>query len=238
MVIRTSVRLGCFLVLAFLAGAACETLGPFFEVEISGLRAPTVPAGTKYLLLPGNDGVDQGDLQFMEFAAYVGRVLERKGLAPAVGGERPALVVLLSYGIGAPKVNTTSVPIIEQVSGGTKTVAVTTLTPAGPSTSYATVTEPVRLGVVGTKTRTETTYQRWAVVDAIDVASYLASGKISSAWKTVVTSTGSSGDLRTVFPVMIGAASELIGSNTTQQVVRRITENAPDVIYVRQAVIK
>jgi hypothetical protein len=50
---------------------------------------------------------------------------------------------------------TTSKPIIGQVSGGTAFIQSTTYGPLGPRTAFGTVTASPRFGIVGTKTKTE-----------------------------------------------------------------------------------
>ena len=54
---------------------------------------------------------------------------------------------------------------------------------------------------------------------------YSQSQEILPLWKTNITSTGSSGDLRLVFPVLVGAAADHLGTNTGHQVVVELGED-------------
>jgi hypothetical protein len=56
------------------------------------------------------------------------------------------------------------------------------------------------------------------VLDAVDLDEYKKSKNEVQLWKTTVTSSGSSGDLRRVFPILVGASQQYIGKNTGQKV--------------------
>ena len=54
-------------------------------------------------------------------------------------------------------------------------------------------------------------------------------------WKTIIKSTGSSGDLRRVFPVMIGASYKYFDNNTHKEIFVDITdEKDPRVISIKR----
>ena len=55
-------------------------------------------------------------------------------------------------------------------------------------------------------------------LDAVDLDEYRETEKEIQLWKTTVTSSGSSGDLRQVFPILVAAAKPHIGSNTGKKV--------------------
>jgi hypothetical protein len=52
-------------------------------------------------------------------------------------------------------------------------------------------------------------------------------------WKLYIDSTGSSGDLRRVFPVMIAAARDHLGKNTQGQVEISIDETDPKIAEIK-----
>ena len=60
-----------------------------------------------------------------------------------------------------------------------------------------------------------------------------SSGKDVQLWKTDIVSTGSSGDLRLVFPYMIAAAIPYFGGNTSTRVTVELNEHYPKVFTVR-----
>ena len=51
------------------------------------------------------------------------------------------------------------------------------------------------------------------ILDAIDLNEYRETEKEVQLWKTTVTSTGTSGDLRQVFPILVAASQEHIHNN-------------------------
>lgn len=77
----------------------------------------------------------------------------------------------------------------------------------------------------GVKVGTSTSHTMTIVLDAYDLDVYRKTQKKVQAWKTTVMSTGSSADLRRVFPVMIAAASKYIGENTGKQIRIKLFEN-------------
>lgn len=92
--------------------------------------------------------------------------------------------------------------------------------PAGVSQTTGTITQPSKREVVGTKTVSgaRTSYFRFLVLDAVDLKEFRATAEVTPVWRTTVTSSGSSGDLRRVFPVLAAAASDHVGTNTGQAI--------------------
>ena len=78
------------------------------------------------------------------------------------------------------------------------------------------------------------TYFRFLVLDAIDYDEYKQSQKIVPLWQTIVTSTGSSGDLRSVLPVLVAASKPYIGNNTRKKVNFQMAEDDRAVIEIKK----
>ena len=204
---------------------ACVTMTRY-HVEVSSLaRTQSPPQATTFLILPGLKDVAIADLQFQEYSSYVAKVLTRKGMREAPKGEVPDVAVFLAYGIGEPQQNTLtySVPVFGQ-TGVQSSSTYGTIRSSGSTSTYtgSTYYTP-RYGVVGssTNTRNYTTYFRYALLDAYDARAFVDRKETVQIWKTIVTSTGSSGDLRRLMPVMIVAADQFIGTNTGEQ--RKVT---------------
>lgn len=68
---------------------------------------------------------------------------------------------------------------------------------------------------------------------AYDLEVYRREDKEIQVWKTTVTSSGSSGDLRRVFPILVAASRPYIGVNTGQQVKVILDENDRAVVDVK-----
>jgi hypothetical protein len=78
-------------------------------------------------------------------------------------------------------------------------------TPTGGGTEYST-----HVGTV-------TTYFRYALITAYDLSKFRANGKQVQLWRTTVTSSGASGDLRRFLPILVSVAVPYLGSNMGQQ---------------------
>ena len=213
--------------------AGCAAMGPRFHVNIDALRDAEAPDKRTYVIYPGLKDIEATDLQFKEFSAYVHRALQAKGFAPAPEGGPAEIVIFLSYGIGDPQTTYYSYPIFGQVGGGTSTFSASTYGSGGYSHTTGTVTTQPRFGVVGTGVRARTEYFRWAVIEAVDVEAFVKTQQVVQLWRTTMTSAGSSGDLRLVFPIMVAAAQPYIATSTAQQVRRILTEASPEVVTVR-----
>ncbi len=103
-----------------------------------------------------------------------------------------------------------------------------TATTYGNSTTYSgTTTYNPTYGITGysSHTETQTTFFRYALITAYDLKVFRDSQKQVELWRTTVTSTGSSGDLREVFPILIGASVPYIATNTGKQVPVEMREN-------------
>ncbi len=221
------------IMVAILLVAGCAALGPQFHVSVDALRDAQAPEKRTYVLYPGLKDVDANDLQFREFAVYVHRALQTKGFVPAQDGGPADVVIFVSYGIGDPQTTYYSYPIFGKVGGGTSTFSASTYGSGGYAHTTGTVTASPRFGVVGTGVGARTEFFRWAVVEAVDVDAFVKTQQVVQLWRTTMTSSGSSGDLRLVFPIMVAAAQPYIATNTGQQVRRILNEASPEVVAVR-----
>jgi hypothetical protein len=70
-------------------------------------------------------------------------------------------------------------------------------------------------------------------MDAVDLDEYRQTEIEVQLWKTTVTSTGSSGDLRRVFPILVAASQQYIGKNTGQKVEVDLYESDESVIEIK-----
>lgn len=226
----SSRRVSCNLIAVILAAAVTACAAPVrFQMSVNTLTDPTTSPGHSFVVLPGGVGADTNDLQFLEVRGYMNRALRSKGFMPAASGQTPDLAIFVAYGIGNP-VNQSysySMPAWGQIPGSTTSVTATTTGASGVSTTTGTVSTAPRYGIVGSRqgTYTQTTFTRYLVVRAVDVARYRESGVVREAWHTAVVSTGSSGDLRAVLPILIAGSSRYLGTNTGHAVSLVLREN-------------
>jgi len=221
----------------FLIVVGCATTLHFVTEVDSLARADSV--GNRYVLfhvlLTGNDNVDVDGLELAFYKAQTVRALNTSGYQESPI-EEADFAIFVRYGMGAPRTGSYSVPIFGRT--GYKTTGATTLgilpTIGNMSTINSTTTvdsEPT-FGSVGTAKRSRTVYLRHLILTAYDLSSN-KDGKYDEAWRTTVTSTGSSGDLRRVFPLLLASGASHFGKATDQQEIYNLTELHPLVLQIK-----
>jgi hypothetical protein len=224
----------CLICFVTLIGCATQKS----EVRIDSIKSyDTKSLGNKFLLIPAMKDTNIDDLHFREYHLYLMRALMLAGYDARVHNlEEVDIGVLFHYGIGEPKTEnfTYSIPIIGQTGGGTSSFSGQTFGSSGYSSTTGYLYRAPIYGIVGayTQTGSVTTYFRWILLDAFDYKEFLKNKKIVPIWKTTITSTGRSDDFRRVFPVMLGAAQNYIGSNTGGKIQVNLDVNDARVIRV------
>jgi hypothetical protein len=199
-----------------------------FNVSVDSIADPDVTDKHSYILLPGNAGTSVSDLQFREYANYVRKALNRHGFNESSSAEAD-LAIFIIYGIGDPQRTpySYSLPIYGKTGGGTTTLSLSSYGTDGYSNTSGTITSKPTYGIVGTTTYSgeNVDFFRFLIVDALDLARFRRDSTTAVLWRTMATSFGSSGDLRRVFPVLVGASAEYLGSNTHQRIDMSLTED-------------
>lgn len=223
------------LFLAIIQGCATS---PKFDVNVNSISGTDSNLKNRYLLVPGLKDVNPDDLQFQEYSGYAEKALSQKGFVKANNFNDADVVIFMSYGIGEPQVHqyTYAVPTWGQ-TGVSSANTSGTVSAYGNSASYNTrTTYTPQYGITGHTTQigTAITYTRYLQLDAIDVAEYKKSNSQKEVWKTTVMSTGTSSDLRQVMPVMVGASSEYLGTNTGKNISVNLKETDKRVLKIKQ----
>jgi hypothetical protein len=217
----------------------CVTSPPFYGVRIDSINVGEQRVNPAVILQSGNKTVDPTDLQFQEFAAYTIRALQSKGMLIVTNMNEADVEVFLYYAIGDPVEHqfSRSVPIFgKTVYSGSQTFGtVQSLGSSGAATYSGTTTYTPAYGIVGSAQQSGTyvTCTRYVALDAYDLHAYRDAQKEKQIWKTDIFSTGSSSDLRLVFPIMMAAAAEYIGSNTGHKVEVTLRETDPRVYAIK-----
>jgi hypothetical protein len=202
--------------------------------SISGLDSGT---NKRYILLPVVKDVTLNDLQFREYSSYVDRALSSAGYVKARDFNDANIAIFLAYGVGDPKEHlySYSLPVWGQTGVSSSTTFGTIRSFGTYGTYHGTTNYTPTYGITGYTTHvgSYTTFFRFLVMDAVDLEEYKRSEKIVQLWKTTVTSRGSSGDLRRVFPVLVAAAKSYIGTNTGKQVDVTLTESNKTVLEIK-----
>ncbi len=186
-----------------------------------------------YILLPGNKGTKVDDLQFKEYAIYVTRALQTKGFVQAETFQKANVSIFLGYGIGDPYEGGFSIPTWGE-TGVSSSTTTGTVSSYGSSASYSgTTTYTPTYGVTGSQTISITRYRKFMFLDAFDLDEDRRSKNRVNLWKTTVTNSGSSGDLRLVFPVLVAASIDYIGTTTRKKVRVKLLERDDQVQRIK-----
>jgi hypothetical protein len=194
-----------------------------YRVAVNGFSDPKYAGGHSYWLLSGKDNVSVNDLEFREYAAYLRRGLAQAGYSESATPDQADLAIFVSYGIGDAKEQSYSysMPIYGQTGGGTYNFSGTTYSDYGTATTYGTATQTPQYGVVGAEqfSGSALTYLRHLSVDVFDMKALQNEKRKIPVWRTDVMSRGRNDDLRSVFPILVAAATPHFGTNTKKQVI-------------------
>lgn len=221
-----------------LSGCATNNVAPplHFSVLVDSIAAEHKDVPKTYAIGSGDKTISSGDLHFREYAGQVEKALAVSGYVKVANPDDAAILIALVYGISEPRDTTSSYAL--PVIGQTGVVASNTYGRVGAGGNFsATTTNVPSFGVTGYLpiTENQTTYTRYFVATAFDINASKSSGKDTQLWKTTVTSSGSSGDLRYVFPYMVYATQPYLGTNTGKKIEVKVMGDAPEVARYRPA---
>ena len=223
-----------FITLILLSG--CQITQPKYHVNVDSIGSSS-DNKKSYILLPGNKATNSEDLQFKEYANYVNRALVSSGFKHAESYEKANVAIILMYGIGDPQTQqySYSTPTWGQ-TGVSSSQTYGTVNTYGNYGSYSgTTTYTPQYGITGSTTQSGSyaTYLRYMIISAVDLTEYNKSKKEVQLWKTTVTSSGTSGDLRKVFPVLVAASKSFIATNTGEKVKVEMHDTDKSVIDIK-----
>jgi len=212
-----------------------------FVSDINSLSQPDTAGKKLYVILPGDKGIDPSELQFMEFASYVENAMAEKGYVKVESSEQAEIAVFLSYGIGDPQTHqySYSVPVYGQTGVSSAQTFGTVSSFGGIGTYSGRTTYTPTYGVTGYRSgvNTITTYTRFLILAAYDIAGSTNDKNPVQLWKTEVSSTGSSNDLRFVFPYMVVAMKPYLATNTGRKIRKEVYEDDPNVLHLRGTLV-
>lgn len=208
--------------IALLLLSGCGGLPVKSDVDSFSSASPSVAARTHFVLLPASKDVDPSDLEFQEYCRYVAKALTMDGFEPAKTLDDADVIIFMGYGIGNPQNHPYSyaLPIYGQTGIASANTYGTINSYGGISTYSGTTTYTPSYGITGYQTvvRSKTTYFRFLTLDALDLAEYRATKSVVPLWKTTITSTGSTNDLRLVMPVLVAEAQPYLAKNTEHKI--------------------
>ena len=205
-----------------------------FTVKVDSISATHANTKQTYMLFPARDEINKNDLQYKEYINYLNSALVENGFVNVKEPTQASLAIFVDYGIGEPKTNVHSYSL--PIYGQTGVSSLNTTGSISPSGNVNLSTTPVATyGVTGSIPVTEKydTYDRYFILDAINFSLLRQSGTQTQVWKVTTTSTGSSSDLRRVFPVMVAASQPYIGRNSGKQIKLNIDEDDPSILGLK-----
>ena len=201
-----------------------------YHVGIDAINVGQDMTNKTYTIVPGNSDTEANDLQFREFAMYLGRALKINGYTAADAQQHPDIEIFLSYGLGSPeqRTRTYTVPVWGQTGTDSTTSVQTVSNRSGTiSNTTATTNTTAEYGVTGYATQSENyvTYPKYVEIDAYDIKNLKPGEKMVELWKTTIHSEGKRNEIRHVFPILMAAAAKYLGGNTGQEIGVTLTEN-------------
>ncbi len=224
--------------LAFLCIVVGCARQPTYFVTVDALSTPDAQTVKKYVLLPGEKDLSPEDLRFKEFCVYIDRAMASKGFVKVDEADGADIAVLLSYAVTEPKeyLYSYSVPHFGQTGVSSSTTYGNIQSFGNYGTYSGTTTYQPTYGITGYSSHVGTyvTYTRGLSLVACDLDAFKDEQKVREVWRVLAASTGSSGDLRRVFPILVAAARPYLGGNTDKKSVTvKLKEDDEEVLRIR-----
>ena len=204
----------------------CTGCGSQFQVNVDSISSGELLSDSKCVILPVDPNAVSNQLQYKEYSEYIKRALEKRGYTLTGNMDEAEVVVFLKYGISEPHESLHSIPVWGQTGvSSSHTMGTISSFGSGMASYHGSTTYTPEYGITGYRTVTRITYTRFIILDAYDLEEYRKTNEEVQLWRTTTISTGSLGDLRRLFPVMVAASTEYIGENTGKQIKIVLYEN-------------
>jgi hypothetical protein len=206
------------------------------NIAVNSFAAPYTEA-TTYIVLPLNQGVAPTDQEFRQYSAYLRKALDAHGYRSTESFEDARLAIFLGYGVGRPEGHLAS--YIMPPVGRTDVAPGATRSPIsshGSSRTAASRTLRFAESDVSSDPRSsdgETTFTRYAIVNAVDAEEYRTGRRFMRVWSTKIVSVGHTDDLRAMFPVILAGAWDLLGVNAERIVHRQVDLEGAHVVWIK-----
>lgn len=218
-----------FLLLFAVTFSSCDTT--YYAVKVNSYGDENFSDQKSYILIHSDSTISVNSFEFQEYADYIKRALRSKGYFFVEDPNIANVVVFVNYGISDPITyqKIVSAPVWGQTGvSSTTTTGNVNVNPYSNSISYTQKTQNnPSYGVTGYRSysKTNTEYFRFLHLTAFDFDYFKEHDEPKTIWQTEVTSQGSTGDLRQVFPALVGASAEYFGRNSGKKVEIRLYEN-------------
>jgi len=195
------------------------------EMDIDGYSAKHDLTGESYVIMHKNPEVSLYNLQFLEFANYLHKVLLNKGYVQATSDTTADLYVLLNYGISDTVVNRESIPIYqnERIS---KRVPTKLKTDDGKDTTVMRRVFEDRQVLVGFQDVENLSYFGFMQIECLDGKMYREHNEFREMWTMTAITQVNVNDIRLLFPYLLMGSYEYIGNSTGQRIFKRVSNHS------------
>lgn len=212
-----------FVVLIGIGCLTFQSCSPIHRVQIDSISKPEACLKNRYLLVPGNQNCDSNDLQFCEFATYADRALMHAGFVKANCPENADVMIYLFYSVSDPETYqyTYTLPVYGQTGYSASTTCSSVNYCGNSAYGCSTTNYTPTYGVVGSSMHIGTAIRYQLSLGLFAYERHMQ----GSLWETKAFCWTPTGDLRFMFPVLLGATEPYIGRNTGMRVEVDIAEN-------------
>lgn len=204
---------------------ATSTTGVVVAIEVNSILDPSLYEKSilnkisyeqkiKYYLHPGDPTVSENDLYFKEYINYVNKIFDSDKYEQ-VSKESADIIILVSYGVGDPKLKSYTRDIFGMKEG--EVTGFTSNTQRG-RVKTTVVKENNSFGVVGQEEVEYEESKRYLILEGVVGENFNKNQTTISLWKTMITSVGKSDDLRFIMPFLVVGASDYIGKDTRRKI--------------------
>ncbi|MBC2605705.1 hypothetical protein [Pelagicoccus albus] len=234
----TSLATSLLLVVISMFIQACNST---YEMQVDAINSQQsqIPDADSYVLVPGDPETDTSTPEYKESEEWVRTALSAKGMYEALDPQDADLVVEVSYGMEAPRQELKEIktPIYKSVeTPGTHVMS----RPAPGS-----ISEPKLVYVRGAKmdevvgytieTKSVIVVEKYLVLSAkLNSQGEQADGETEEVWNVVVTNSDDSTNLQEYLPVMVAAAVDYIGEDSTTTQTVEINSRDEAVVFVKK----
>jgi hypothetical protein len=210
-----------------------------FVIQVDSYGDDSSIIGKTCYLLLADSTINKNDLQYVEFNNLLRKLFTQKGYKIVDSISLANVIILYNYGISDPKTQnyTASIPVWGQTGiSSTSTIGNIYFSPYSNNINYnQTTTRTPSYGVTGFNNvqGSYTTYLRFLNLISFDLDYYIKNKSEMRLWQTTIQSSGSSGDLRKIFPYMLIGAQDFVGHSSGEKKEITLFENDQRVIDIK-----
>ena len=210
------------------------------SVQVNAIADSKISSSAnRYVLLNGNAEGQENDLFFREFSSYFIPLLAKKGYQRVKSREAADIEIFFRYAVsdGRSGIYTFTRPIYETVGGNTIHFTETKTDGAGTTTTTeGTVHVPLQTQYVGTVVESSS-YVEYTATAALEAYRINRDDTTKEQphilWKTLMSTTSDTHDLRTIIPIMAAAAEPYLTGNSGASKTIRLKLDDPRVKQIK-----